>query len=317
MVVTGAFGYSGKYIARRLLAQGFRVRTLTAHPNRPHEFGSTVEVAPLDFEDRDQLIANLRGADCLFNTYWVRFDHGEATFDQAVANTKILIEAAREAGIRKIVHLSITNPTLDSELPYFRGKAELEAFIRQSGLEYAILRPTVIFGLEDILINNIAWFLRHFAVFGVPGSGDYCLQPIFVEDLANLAVAEALQQGSRILDAVGPEIFTFRELVSLIAARIGSRASLIHLPPTIALLASSIFGRILHDEVLTREEIKGLMAGLLISESQPTGATRFTDWLTRNADSLGREYASELVRHYVPDSATSPAQIAAAHQEAT
>lgn len=316
MVVTGAFGFSGKYITRRLLAQGFRVRTLTAHPNRTHEFGSAVEVAPLNFENRAELVANLRGADCLFNTYWVRFNHGDATFARAVANTKILIEAARETRIRKIVHVSITKPSLDSDLPYFRGKAELESFIRKSVLKYAILRPTVIFGREDILINNIAWFLRSFPIFVIPGSGGYRLQPIFVEDLAALAVAEGQKESNSTLDAVGPEILTFDELVERIATAIQSRARRIHLPPGGALVASSVLGLILRDKVLTREEIKGLMAGLLVSSAAPTGTTRFTDWLAQNAQSLGREYSSEFARHYVADSARKSTGINAARQEA-
>lgn len=303
MIVTGAFGYSGKYITRRLLALGARVRTLTTHPNRPNEFGYQVEVAPLNFENRAALVANLGRADCLFNTYWVRFNHGSATFERAVANTRILIETAREAGVRKIVHISITNPSIDSDLPYFRGKAEVEAAIRESGLQYAILRPTVIFGLEDILINNVAWFLRHFPVFAVPGSGEYRLQPIFVEDLANLAVRGSQHETNTVLDAVGPEIFTFRDLVELISAQIKSRARLIHVPPSVALFLSSRLGLVLRDQVLTSEEMKGLMAGLLVSSGAPTGTTRFTDWIARNAEAVGRQYSSELARHYAPSAA--------------
>lgn len=283
IVVTGAFGYSGKYITRRLLAMGARVRTLTGHLNRPNEFGYQVEVAPLNFENRAALVANLRRADCLFNTYWVRFNHGSATFERAVSNTRILIEAVREAGVRKIVHISITNPSIDSDLSYFRGKAEVEVAIRESGLQYAILRPTVLFGLEDILINNIAWFLRRFPVFAIPGSGEYRLQPVFVEDLASLAVSASQQETNTILDAVGPEVFTFRELVQLVAAQIRSRARLIHLPPSVALLLSSALGFILRDRVLTHEETKGLMAGLLVSRGAPNGTTRFSDWIARNA----------------------------------
>jgi uncharacterized protein YbjT (DUF2867 family) len=316
MVVTGAFGYTGKYITRRLLAIGARVRTLTAHPNRPNEFGAQVEVAPLNFENRAALVASLRGADCLFNTYWVRFNHNRSTFDQAVANTKILIDAAKEAGVRKIIHLSITNPSLDSELPYFKGKAELEKAIRRSGLRYAILRPTVIFGPEDILINNIAWFLRHFPLFAVPGAGDYRLQPIFVEDVADLAVRAAQEAADTIRDAVGPEILTFHELVERIAAQIKSRAHLIHLPPSIALLLSSALGVILRDQVLTREEIKGLMAGLLVSANRPTGKTRFSEWLARNAEALGRRYSSELARHYQTKSPEGLGFVPVARKEA-
>ena len=86
------------------------------------------------------------------------------------------------------MHISITNPSLDSPLPYFRGKAILEKEIRASGISHAIVRPTVLFGKEDILINNITYLLRRLPVFAIPGSGDYRLQPIYVEDLAEIAV---------------------------------------------------------------------------------------------------------------------------------
>ncbi|MGB0035334.1 MAG: NAD-dependent epimerase/dehydratase family protein [Candidatus Acidiferrales bacterium] len=298
IVVTGAFGYTGKYITRLLLAMGKRVRTLTGHPNRPNEFGDRIEVAPLNFSDRDWLTASLRGAECLINTYWVRFNYGRETFDQAVENTKTLIAAAKDAGVRKLVHISISNPTLDSPLPYFRGKAEIEAAIQESGLRYAILRPTVIFGFEDILINNIAWLLRHFPAFAIPGSGEYRVQPIFVEDVAELAALSSQEETDGTRDAVGPEIFTFNELVRLIAAHTQSRAKIVHVPPSAALLLSNALGAILGDRILTEEEIQGLMAGLLVSAEAPTGCTRFSDWLKMNSEEVGREYSSELARHY-------------------
>src|SRR6202521_1288202 len=227
-VVTGAFGYTGKYITRRLLDAGRRVRTITGHPKRPNCFGKQVEIAPMDFGDRAGLIRSLQGASILYNTYWVRFNHGRATFDEAVANSRVLIQAAREAGVHRIVHLSIANPSLDSHLPYYSGKALVEQAIMDSGLPYLILRPTVIFGIEDILVNNIAWFVRHFPVFAIPGSGKYQIQPIFVEDIADLAVSAARQEDNLVLDAVGPEIFTFEDLVRLIATGVGSKTGLIH-----------------------------------------------------------------------------------------
>ncbi len=297
-VVTGAFGYTGKYIARRLLAMDYRVRTLTGHPERPNPFGDQVGVVPFNFHDMVALLSSLKGADVLYNTYWVRFEHGNATFDRAVENTRTLIRAAEEAGVRRLVHVSIANPSLDSPLPYYRGKAVLEQAIRESGLSYAILRPTVIFGLEDILINNIAWLLRRFPLFVVPGAGDYALQPIFVEDMAKLAVDAAQKEENVVLDAVGPEIYTFDELLHLVAGVLGRRARVVHLPPVIALTLSRLIGYLVRDVVLTPEEIQGLMADLLVSHDPPTGSTHLSDWLRQNADNVGARYTSELKRHY-------------------
>lgn len=297
-VVTGAFGYTGKYITRRLLAMGRQVVTLTGHPDRHNPFGDRVRAVPFNFDRPDELARSLHGATTLYNTYWVRFSHGDTTFEQAVANTKTLIDAAVAAGLRRIVHVSITNPSLDSPLPYFRGKAVLEEAIVQSGLAYAIIRPTVIFGVEDILINNIAWLLRRFPVFAVPGSGDYRLQPIFVEDMAELAVRAGQQSENVIVDAVGPEVFTFDELVRLIAAKVGSRARLIHVSPQLALTLARLISPVVRDVVLTQEEVDGLMANLLISRDPPTGQTRLSDWLSQDGRQVGSRYASELARHY-------------------
>ena len=297
-VVTGAFGYTGKYIARRLLRAGRTVRTLTAHPERENPFGTEVEIAAMDFNQPETLVQSLQGAAVLFNTYWVRFNRGRTTFDQAISNSRILIQAAKRAGIRKIVHVSIANPSVDSSLPYYSGKAEVEKQIIDSGLSYSILRPTVIFGPEGILINNIAWFVRHFPIFVIPGSGEYQVQPIFVEDIAELALDCALQHDNSILDAVGPEIFTFERLIRVIASETHRRTKLVHVPPEIALLMLRLLGPLVGDIILTREEIEGLKADLLASKKPATGQTRFSDWLAQNAPFLGTTYTSELERHY-------------------
>jgi NADH dehydrogenase len=297
-VVTGAFGFTGKYIARRLLSMGKRVKTLIAHPNRPNPFGDQVSVAPFNFDKPVELEKSLRGAATLYNTYWVRFSYGEVTHNKAVENTRVLIAAAERAGVQRIVHISITNASENSTLPYFRGKGFLETAVRQSRLSYAIIRPTLIFGPEDILINNIAWFLRRCPIFAVPGDGNYRLQPVFVEDVAEIAVNGAVQGDSLIIDAVGPDILTFDELIRLIAGKIQSRAKIVHLKPGLALMISRLLGAVLRDVVLTRDEVEGLMANLLVSEGAPTGQTRLTEWLEQNRLHVGTKYASELDRHY-------------------
>ncbi len=297
-VVTGAFGYTGKYITRRLLSMGKRVRTLTGHPTRQNPFGHQVSVFPFNFDNPSQLTKSLQGATTLYNTYWVRFSQGQITFDKAIENTKTLIQAAQEAGVRRIVHLSITNASKDSSLPYFRGKGLLEKAIMHSKLSYAIIRPSVIFGIEDILINNIAWLLRKFPVFAVFGQGDYRIQPVYVEDVAEIAVRAGQEDDNVIVDAVGPEIYTFDQLVRLIAQKIHSTAKIIHLRPGLALSIARLVGYVVKDVVLTGDEVEGLMSDLLVSENPPTGQTLFSEWLEQNADTVGTGYASELNRHY-------------------
>ena len=296
--VTGAYGYTGKYIARRLLSLGEPVITLTGHPDRPNEFGAAVKAFPFRFDDPEAMAESLSGVRVLYNTYWVRFDRRDITHDRAVANTRALIRAAEIAGIERVVHISITNPDPQSPLPYFRGKALLEQAIQQARFSHAIVRPTVVFGREDILINNVAYLLRKMPVFLIPGSGDYRLQPVYVEDLARIAVDAAHAPGNLTTDAVGPEAVSFDELVRLISRTVSSRALLLHAAPGLALTAARILGAVFHDVVLTEDEIKGLMANLLISHASPTGSTSLSAWVGQNAAILGVRYASELSRHF-------------------
>ncbi len=297
-VVTGAFGYTGHAITQRLLSMGKRVRTLVRNSNRPNPFGNRVSVAPYRFDNLAVLVRSLQGAAVFYNTYWVRFAHGRATFDQAIANTRMLIQACVAAGVPRIVHLSVTNASEDSALPYFRGKGILERAIRESSLSYAILRPPLIFGPGDVLVNNIAWFLRRAPVFAIMGDGGYRLQCVHVDDVAEVAVHVAERSESVALDVVGPETFTFDAFVRLIADRVRSRARIIHLPTEIVLGLVAIAGIVLRDVVLTRHEVAALKSDLLVSRGAPAGRTRFTDWLDEHAPDLGRTYASELDRHY-------------------
>ena len=297
-VVTGAYGYTGKYIAERLLAMGERVINLTGHPGRESPFGEHVKAFPFSFDDPGKLVDILRGASTLYNTYWVRFPHRGVTYEEAVQNTRILIQAAEDAGLHRIVHISITSASSDSPLPYFHGKGQVEEIVRDSHLSYAILRPSVIFGREDILINNIAWLLRRFPLFAIPGNGDYRLQPVYVEDVAEMAVISGQGEENTVVDAVGPEIHTFDELVRLIAQKVRSKARIIHIPPALAFFMARFLGYLVKDVMLTKDEVNGLMAGLLVSESTPEGKTRLSDWLERYRDTIGVSYASELKRHY-------------------
>ncbi|MBI1811785.1 MAG: NAD(P)H-binding protein [Nitrospirae bacterium] len=295
-IVTGAFGFSGKYIAGRLLDAGYEVRTLTNSPHRENPFGGGIKAYPYNFDNPKKLIESLQGVSVLYNNYWVRFNCRDFSYAKAVENTLKLFDAAKKAGIKRIVHVSITNPSGDSPFEYFSGKAKIEKALIESGISYAILRPAVLFGKEDILINNIAWFLRRFPVFGVFGDGNYRLQPIYVDDLAKLAVEQGQKTENCVIDAIGPETFTYRELIEEIGDAIGKRRLILYIPPPLGYLIGSIVGKIFGDVTITRDEIDGLMADLLYTKSHPTGKTRLSDWVNKNASTLGIHYSSELAR---------------------
>lgn len=294
--ITGAFGYTGKYIARKLIDDGQNVITLTNSLNRENPFKGKIKAFPFNFDNPEKLIDSLKGVYTLYNTYWVRFNHKVFTHSEAVRNTLALFQAAKKAGVKKIVHVSITNPSIDSDLEYFRDKAFLEKELIKTGISYSILRPAVIFGKEDILINNIAWFLRSFPIFGMPGRGDYRLQPIFVGDLAELAIKEAKSPESKIINAIGPETFTYKELVETIGKIINKPRRTVPLPPLFIYLIGTIASLFTKDVIVTKEEIKGLMAGTLVVDSPATGKAKFIDWCKNHADSIGKKYTSELAR---------------------
>lgn len=296
-VVTGAFGYSGRAIAAELMTKGRRIRTLTGHPGRgPHD--TAIEVRALDFGDRDGLIASFQGAHTLYNTYWVRFAHGGIDHDAAVRNSRALFRAAADAGVRRIVHISILHPALDAPFPYFRGKAKVEAILDDIGISHAVVRPAILFGGDGVLINNIAWLLRHLPVFAVGGRGDYRVRGIHVQDLARLCADLGASVDTVTVDAVGPERPTFRDLVGQIRTAVGSRSPIIGVPGPVLMGLSAILGVVVRDRVLTPEEYRTMAAGMADSDAESTGTTRFSEWVAAHGDTLGRTYANELDRHY-------------------
>jgi NADH dehydrogenase len=299
-VVTGAFSYSGGVIARQLIDSGVEVVSLSRRPAPAgHPLAGAVAFRPLQFTDVDELVRALDGADVLFSTYWIRFPRGGATFAQAVANSRVLFEAAMRAGVGRIVHLSVTNPSLDSPFAYFRGKAEVERALAETTSEYAVIRPSLVFGgRQEILINNIAWLLRRLPFYAVPGDGSYRVQPVSVEDVADLAIAAGRRSGPSTQDAVGPELYTFDQFLTVLAEAIGARTRLVHLPAAAVVALGRALGPLLRDVLITREELGALTSELLISHHPATGHTSFSEWLPGAGSWLGRRYANELRRNW-------------------
>lgn len=296
-VVTGAFSYSGAAIAQRLLADGRGVRTLTGHPGRAPA-DSPIDVRPFDFGDLPGLARDLEGVTTLYNTYWVRFAHGRIDHTLAVENSRALFHAARQAGVQRIVHVSITHPSIDSPYPYFRGKALVERALAETGVPYTVLRPAILFGADGVLVNNIAWLLRHLPLFAIGGDGRYRIRPIHVDDLADLALACALDTEDRIIDAVGPDRPTFSELVRAIRAAVGSRTPIVSIPGGLLPPISAMLNRALRDVLLTRDEYHAMADGLADTDGPATAPTGILDWLPEHAPTLGTTYANELQRHF-------------------
>jgi NADH dehydrogenase len=286
--VTGASSFTGRFIAQRLIGAGHQVRDLGRG----------------DLANLERMRAALDGCDTLYNTFWIRFERGPITYAWAIERTRTLFEAARGAGVRRIVHLSVINASRTAPTAYFRAKAVVEEALVATAIGHAILRPTVTYGPGDILVNNLAWTLRHLPAFGIPGDGRYPIQPVHVEDVAVVAVRAGAMVETVTLDVGGPDIFTFNEFVALVRRGIGSRALIVHMPVTASLAAARLIGLVVRDVVLTRHEVTELEEHLMFSTQPPAGTIGLGKWLTANADGLGRHWSSELARHYRPRSTT-------------
>jgi NADH dehydrogenase len=299
-VITGAFSYTGSAVARDLLDRGWTVHTITNREKPPGT--ERITATPFRFEET-HLREALEGADVFINTYWIRLPWAGQTFETAVERSKMLFQAAKEAGVSRIVHVSVSNASKGRNLGYYNGKADVEEALRESGLSYGIVRPTLIVGPNDVLSNNISWFLRHFPLFAIPGGGDYRLQPITLDDTARIIVS-AVEESSNIeVDAAGKTVMTFREYVELLARACGVRRLIFGAPAWLSFFALRIVDGIMSDITLTKEELLGLEQELLLSHEPAQGEESVEEWLMKNGDALGQTYLNDIDRHFGKDGA--------------
>ncbi len=296
--VTGAFGFTGRAIAEALLDRGDRVVTLTNQPRPADPLATRLSVAPLAFDDPPALVAALAGTDVLINTYWLRFPRGDRTFERAIVETGVLLRAAREAGVRRVVHISVVGADPSAPTPYVRAKAVNEVAVRSAGMEWAMVRPTLTFGPSDVLVNNMAWALRRLPVYGIPGLGRYPIQPVHVDDVARICIELADGPSEVVADAAGPDTLEYRDMVAAVRSAVGSRSLVVPMPAFAVLAAGRVLGRIVGDVVLTRDEVRELTSGFLTSRDPPRGRIRFGDWVAANGATLGRRWSSELARNF-------------------
>jgi uncharacterized protein YbjT (DUF2867 family) len=299
ILITGASGFIGGAITDQLIDRA-TIRSLTSHPHK-NRFAARVRSFPYDFDQPTRMAEAFRGVDVFVNSYYVRFNYGDETFELAVDRTRDLIAQAQAAGVRKIVHVSVSNADERSDLPYYSNKGRIERLVRDSGVDYTILRPTLVVGRGDILVNNIAFFLRHLPVFTIFGRGDYRAQPTDVDAFAAVAVdAIGGDHHGQTVPVAGPNDWTFRDMVRAIRAAVGSRSLIVHAPAAVALAGLKVAGLLLGDVVLTSDEVKGLTREYLYAEQPLRRGAGFAEWLAGDgvASALGRRYESELARHF-------------------
>lgn len=298
-VVAGGTGFTGTYVVRNLLSNGEnKISVLSSHPRRSHEFAQGIEVNPYNFGQYDEMVKNFRDADCFINTYWVRLNFRNSSFREAVRNSQKLVDACKESGVKRIVHISVANPSHDYAYEYYRGKMEVEDYIRKSGISYAILRPTLLFGDEEILVNNITWLIRKYGFFFIFGDGKYKVTPVFVNDVAREVVRQSQLEENVTEDVVGPESYAFEEIVKLIARETGNKLRIYHLSTFFMSPVCGLLSLLRHDTVVTPEELRVVIDNKLYSGSEPLGMTKFSTWVKENSEKFGKEYHSEVERHF-------------------
>lgn len=284
-LVTGAFGNTGSAIADRLLQQGRSVRTLTGHP--PADPDPRIDVRPFSWDDPERLASAFEGVTTFYNTYWMRTGDDDGNFDLVVERTTQLIEAAEEAGVERIVHLSVGNPSLDSPYPYFRAKAEVEQRLAESPIPAGVVRPSLIFGGDNAMLNDLAWVLKRMPAFAIPGDGQYLVRPVHRDDVAALCLDAGARRDRTTVDAIGPDRMTYQAMVEAVRDAVGAKARIVHTPAPLVLVGARVLGAVLRAKLLTRDELLSTIDGIADAEGPATGSVSFFEWLPTVAADLG------------------------------
>ena len=299
--VTGAWSFSGRHVAHRLLANGWTLRSISNRSPHPDDDPYHGQVRRIEYtHDIDRLATELRTCRVLVSNLWTRHDKPPIGHKgpwlshlQAVDQSAVLIMAAAQAGVERLVWTSITNPGQDPDLSYFAGKAVVEQLVRRSGLSYAILRPACFFGGGGILIDNVAWAAQRLPFVPIPDGPPYRIRPIHVEDYADLVVEATASSDDYTIDAVGPDRPEFGELIREVAEAAGSHAKALRLPIKACRLSYAVAGRILGETVLSDDELTGLSRNRLDSKAESTGSTSLLDWIRTTDEKLGRRFRRE------------------------
>jgi NADH dehydrogenase len=235
VAVLGGSGFVGRNVCEALAADGYRVRVATRDRERAKRqliLLPTVEVERIDVHDPQALARFVRGAEAVVNLVGVLHDgRGAASFREAhVELARKAVAACRDAGARRLLHMSALGASREGPSAYLRSKGEAEAVVRGSGLDWTIFRPSVIFGPGDGFLNLFARALAMFPVMPLP-CPDARFQPIYVEDVAAAFVASLprLEAAGRAFDLCGPRAYTHRELVEYVGRLTGRRKPVIGL----------------------------------------------------------------------------------------
>lgn len=277
----GGTGFVGRHIARLLCAQGWAVRIPTRDADKAKQMLASVavEIVPVeiisaDVHDVAQLAKLFAGMDAVINLVGILHEQRGQTFQRAhVELPRKVIEAARSAGVRRLLHMSALNAAADGPSAYLRSKGEAEMLVQASGLQTTVFRPSVIFGAGDKFLTLFAKLARWAPLLPL-ACADAKFQPVWVEDVAQTFL-HSLNDASSIgqhYDICGPRVYRLRELVSFVAACRDRHPLIVPLPNAVAYLQASVM-ELLPVKLMTRDNFLSMQQDNVCDCVFPFGIT--------------------------------------------
>ncbi|WP_128290799.1 complex I NDUFA9 subunit family protein [Afifella aestuarii] len=273
VTVFGGSGFLGRHVVRALALRGWRIRVAVRRPDlafhlRP--LGSVGQIVPMQANLRYPWSVEraLDGADAAVNLVGILYQGGAQNFDAVQAKgPRTIGEAAKAAGVDDIVHVSAIGADANSDIPYFRSKAEGEAGLREHRPETVVMRPSIVFGPEDEFFNRFAGMAAMSPILPIIGDGSSRFQPVFVGDVAE-AIANSLEGKAKpgaTYELGGPEVLTFRECMELMLKVINRRRKIVSIPFSVAKPMGRIMSK-LPSPPLTYDQVRQLRLDNVVSE---------------------------------------------------
>lgn len=263
VAVVGATGFVGRHLVPYLVAQRHQVRALSRDGERRPGWGSEVEALAADVTTAAGLDEGFRGVEAVVHLVAIPREQGGRTFEEVnVRGVERVVAAARAAGVRRIVHLSVLGVSDDPRLAYLHSKWRGEQLVRESELEWVVLRPSLLFGEGDGFFNLVKVTLTWWSpgIVAIPGDGSTRFQPLSVDDLA-IAVERSLVEPERagsVYEIGGPEYVTYREIVDRVMAVTGKRRLKLGLPVPLLSAMTAVTDRILPIFPVSHDQIASL-----------------------------------------------------------
>ena len=260
LVITGATGFVGREIVRQARAGGHTVRAIVRDPRamRAWDTGTGIELVRGDVTDAPSLTGVMQGVDCVIHLVGIIHERKPDTFEKVHAEgTKNIVEAARSAGVNRFLHMSALGTRAGARSRYHQTKWAAEECVRNSGLAWTIIRPSVIYGPEDLSINVLTSVMRRLPFVPVLGDGRANIQPVAVETVARAFVAAITLPASiaKTYALCGPVAFSWNELYDRLLAFYSWRKPKLHLPLPIARCLAALFETILRQPPFTRDQL--------------------------------------------------------------